>query len=180
MNTKQLNIEELEDGKPYKEPSKLKKWFDKTQNNIHYYCWKNPKRIVYNFWYFRKEIYYFRDFDYTYNFDLFIKSLERTANTIDSNEVIVNHKETADSIRNFCKLYKRYINDGYIEEAGCNWDNISFSFEPIEGSDLLELKSDSKYSEEEMKEFYKKADILRKKDFGALVEEFKKFETWWD
>jgi|SaaInlV_125m_DNA_1040241.scaffolds.fasta_scaffold09865_10 hypothetical protein len=170
--------------KKRKKPSKFQKFktwleFD-VWNSITYYCWRNPKRIVYNFIYFFKVVYNYRDFDYSYNFEMFHKSLERTANAIDTKEIIVDHKETADSIREYIRLWKRLQDDDYVEEAGCNWDNVNLRFEPIKDEDLFEMKSDSSYSEEEMNEFYKKAKVLREKDFELMIEAFKKYEQWWD
>lgn len=180
MSVKQMNMD-FDDSKPYRKPSKIKEWFSDKWNSIHYYCYRNPKRIIYNFIYFFKVVYRYRDFDYNYNFDLFLHSLERTANAIDKRELIVEHKETADSIRNFIRLYKRYIEDNYMEEAGCNWDNVKMKFTPVENNDeLSEMKFDSSYTEEQMTEFRKKGQELREKDFNELIEEFKKFEGWWD
>ena len=185
MSAKALNIEG--DIIPPNKRKKRTKWnkftywleFD-VWNSITYYCWRNPKRIVYNFIYFFKVVYKYRDFDYCYNFDMFLHSLERTANAIHKREIIVEHKETADSMRNFIRLYKRYIDDNYMEEAGCNWDNVQFNFEPIEGKDLFEMKRESSYTDEEMDSFRTKAQELREKDFNEMIEEFKKFEGWWD
>jgi hypothetical protein len=93
----------------------------------------------------------------------------------------MSHKETADSIRNFIRLYERYQDDNYIEEAGCNWDNVQMTFKPVDSKDdLSEIDFVSEYTEEQMDEFRDKAQELREKDFNEMVEEFKKFETWWD
>ena len=183
MSIKQINIDMLGDEEPKERrtPTKLEQWISDKWDSIHYTIWRKPKRIISNFWYFRKEIADFHGWDYNYNFNLFIKSLEKTANTIESNDIIVDAKETADSIRKFCNLYKRYIEDNYIEEAGCNWDNVKMKFVPIPGDEnLRELKYERDYTEEEWKEFREKSNELRQKDFDEMIEEFKKFETWWD
>jgi hypothetical protein len=189
MSAKEINIDNIDvdfvPRKKRKKPSIWKKFTNwlywKVWNNIDYYCWRNPKRIVYNFIYFFKVVYNYRDFDYSYNFEMFHKSLERTANAIDTKEIIVDHKETADSIREYIRLWKKLQDDNYIEEAGCNWNNINFRFEPVEDDDeLFEMKRDSSYSKEEMQEFHKQADTLRKKDFELMIEAFRKYEQWWD
>jgi hypothetical protein len=190
MSAKEINTEgwDLEPRKKRKKLTKFKKftnWLDDKRNSIHYYCWRNPKRIVYNFIYFFKVVYKYRDFDYSYNFELFHKSLERTANAIDTKEIIVDHKETADSIREYLRLWNKLQDDNYVEEAGCNWNNVSFRFEPLEdkdenGDNYFEMKRDSSYSNEEMDNFHKQAEILRQKDFELMIEAFKKYPSWWD
>jgi len=198
MNSKAINIEKLNievDDKipPKKKKSKVKRairnFWDDTTNNISYYGWRNPKRIVYNFIYFFKVVYKYRDFDYTYNFDLFIHSLERTAKAIDKHEIIVDHKETANSITEFIRLYKKQVEDDYFEEAGGDYTKVGFNFEPMEsktndyGEPYYEMKQkvgSEYYTAEEKEEIHKQADILRKKDELALVEAFKLYATWWD
>ena len=184
INAKQINID-MDDVKAIprkdrKELSKFKKftnWLEyDVWNNIHYYSWRNPKRIVYNFWYFRKEIYNFRDFDYNYNFELFIKSLDRTADNIESSDMVVDANETAESIRNFIRLYKKHVDDDYMEEAGLDWDNFRLEHLPYAPG----ITTKSTYTDVEYREFRDKADALRKKDFDLLITEFKKFERWWD
>lgn len=166
MNTKELNVDcsELECQKPKKNPSKFKLWLEDTiddikweWHNLTYKCWRRPKMVIHNFWVFRKEIANFRDYDYEYNFSLFNKSLELTANGIDDREVITDHKETADQIRKVIKLYEKICEDNYYQE--------------IEGSnDTIEDK----------RENYKIAEQNKQKDIKKYLEELSKFETWWD
>lgn len=155
-------------------------YLEEIRDYFYYYCWKNPKRISTNLIYFFKVVYNYRDFDYTYNFDLFIHSLERTADAIDKRKIIQSHKEHADSIKNFIRLYKKLRDDDYIEEAGCNWDNINFKFTPITNSDCFAMSKESTYTKEEMEKFHEDADILRSKDFEEMINEFKKYQRWWD
>lgn len=143
--------------------------------NIRYYLWKNPKRIVLNFWRFSKLVYKFRDFDYHYNFALFNKSLEITANAINKRELIESHKEVHDQIKRFIELYDRITNDTiYFEEAGGDWDRITFD---IEDNKLIDTKS---YTDEEYTKLREKSHKLYEndlKEFGILI---KNFPSWWD
>lgn len=143
--------------------------------NIRYYFWKNPKRIILNFWRFRKEISGFRDFDYHYNFSLFNKSLEITANAIDKRELIMSHKEVHDEIKRLIELYDRLCNDTlYFEEAGGDWCKIKFD---VVDNKLIDKKE---YSQNAYDEIRKNGKKLYEKDLEEFGELIKKFPKWWD
>lgn len=148
---------------------KLKFWLQyKLWVEINYYLWRNPKRIVMNFWNFRKEIYNFRDFDYSYNFALFNKSLLLTAEAINKRGLVTKHKEVHDEIKRFIELYNKIQDDvDYFEIAGGDWDKVG-----------LNVKNG--YNDKEWNEIRKKERKLKEKDLEELSKIIKNFEKWWD
>lgn len=191
MNVKKLDFKPKT--KNFKKPkSKFRKKLDKVWENIsdwfeifwkeiRYYCLRAPIRIVTNIWYFRKEIIQFRDFDHNYNFDLFIKSLEKTSNGIRKRKIIMESENISNEISRFCELYKRLRNDDYLEEIGWNWDLVEHHWDPIDDENSrLRIEYKKPYTKESWEEFSDKADIVRKKDQEEFFELFKKYERWWD
>jgi len=182
MSSKQLNI----DINKIKKQSKLIIKLDGYWTSFTWYIWRGPIRFLdrlWNFWRFRKEIFNFRSWDYTYNFELFIKSLEFTADGISKREIITDHQETSSDINRFIFLYNKQVNDNYFEEAGGDYNRLLFATKPIPNTDMYELiedKSENSYTIEQRNEIRKNADILRSKDFDEMIEVFKKFQEWWD
>lgn len=63
---------------------------------------------IVNFWRFRKEVYNFRNWDYDYNMNLFLKSLEITADGIEKEKAHENYQKYVKDIRSFISDYKNY------------------------------------------------------------------------
>tara|TARA_R110000796_G_scaffold159388_3_gene276187 strand:- start:12103 stop:12603 length:501 start_codon:yes stop_codon:yes gene_type:complete len=151
---------------------KVCNWLDwDVWNKLHYNVWRNPKRVVMNFWKFRKEIAEFRDFDYCYNFRLFHKSLEMTAHAIDNRELVESHIVKASSIKRYIELWERIEEDNYLEQAGRDWEK---------DNSLSDDKTIFKYTSEENAEFFRKAKIYKDNDFRKMLEAFKDYQRWWD
>ena len=75
----------------------------------------NIKNGLYNFWYFRKEIWEFRNWDYGYNMDLLFKSLEATADCLEHG-ITESGVQDAKDIKEFIRLYKASEDVKIVEE----------------------------------------------------------------
>jgi hypothetical protein len=72
-----------------------------------------------NIWSFRKELYAFKTWDYSFNLNLFAKSLELTAIGMESysNEIDADKLQKINKIKRAVELIKRVHDDSYFEEA---------------------------------------------------------------
>jgi hypothetical protein len=72
-----------------------------------------------NIWFFRKELYKFRSWDYSFNLDLFRRSLEKTVNTIEhyGNEVDESRLKKVEKMKRAIYLLNRIKEDNYIKDA---------------------------------------------------------------
>ena len=72
-----------------------------------------------NIWFFRKELYAFRSWDYSFNLDLFRRSLEKTVNTIENygNEVEESRMKKVEKMKRAINLIKNVRSDEYINQA---------------------------------------------------------------
>ena len=78
----------------------------------------NVRLFFKNVWVFRKELAAFRRYDYCYNLNLFTKSLEETANFLDSNKsVACSSVENAEEIRTFVDLLTHSQHPDNLAEA---------------------------------------------------------------
>jgi len=89
-----------------------------------------------NIWFFRKELYTFRSWDYSYNLDLFRRSLEKTAHTIEhyGHEVDESRLKKIEKMKRSIQLIKNIRSDEYINQSELElgelknsdwlWDNI--------------------------------------------------------
>ena len=71
-----------------------------------------------NVWLFRKQLYNFYAFDYTYNLQLFKRSLELTLNVIkDGNESDIIRNKKIEKIKRAIELLSNFIDDNFLEQA---------------------------------------------------------------
>lgn len=84
-------------------------WWYKSYEVIRY---KLPMFFE-NIWFFRKEMWNFRSWDYTFNLNLFARSLEKTENTLEyhGNEIEISRMKKVFMIKRAVKLI-RNINEG--------------------------------------------------------------------
>lgn len=95
--------------------SRHQTWWYKTYAVFRY---KIPMFIE-NLWFFRKELWSFRSWDYTFNLDLFRRSLEKTSNTIEHHgqEVIISRIKKVDKINRVIFLLSQLREDNFISMA---------------------------------------------------------------
>jgi hypothetical protein len=72
-----------------------------------------------NIWFFRKELYKFRSWDYSYNLDLLRRSLEKTVNTIEfhGHEVDKSRMKKVEKINRTIQLINNIRSDEYVNQA---------------------------------------------------------------
>ena len=72
-----------------------------------------------NLWFFRKELWDFRSWDYGFNLMMLRRSLEKTVNTIEiyGNEVEESRMKKVEKIKRVIELLKNVRSDSYIEMA---------------------------------------------------------------
>jgi hypothetical protein len=72
-----------------------------------------------NLWFFRKELWEFRSWDYGYNLQMFRRSLEKTVNTIEvyGNEVDESRMKKVEKMKRVIELLNHVRSDSYIEMA---------------------------------------------------------------
>jgi hypothetical protein len=72
-----------------------------------------------NIWFFRRELYAFRSWDYSFNLDLFRRSLEKTVHTIEHYGYEVNESrlKKVDKMKRAIQLIKNVRSDEYVREA---------------------------------------------------------------
>jgi len=72
-----------------------------------------------NIWFFRKELYAFRSWDYSFNLDLFRRSLEKTVHTIEhyGHEVDESRMKKVEKMKRAIQLLKNVRSDQYTKRA---------------------------------------------------------------
>ena len=148
-----------------------------------------------NIWYFRKELYAFRSWDYSFNLDLFRRSLEKTVDTIEhhGHEVEESRMKKVEKMKRTIQLIKNVRSDEYVgvveKELGkiknSDWlwtDKEDTEEERIHNKKVFERAreiEDSEWKElwlivhgQDIKEF--------RKIYDSKTEEEKKKEGVWD
>jgi len=76
-------------------------------------------RFFKNIWFFRKQLWEFRGWDYSYNLDLFAKSLEKTAYVLEfqGNEIMESRMLKVEKIKRVIEIINNHKDIGYIELA---------------------------------------------------------------
>lgn len=141
------------------------------------------KRFLINLWEFKKELWRFRKFDYSFNVDLFCKSILLSADFIDEygNEINETRLPKVRQMRRFVQLVEDYRNALELaqKELGKEWqfsknllENHSLVCDPNETNTEISNKS----TEIEKKCLAEIQDIL----FNENCENGKNILSWWD
>lgn len=95
--------------------SRHQTWWYKTYSVIRY---KIPMFFE-NIWYFRKQLWEFRSWDYTYNLRLFGRSLEKTAHTMEhfGHEVEITRMKKVEKIKRVVQIIQSLDESNYIDKA---------------------------------------------------------------
>ena len=95
-----------------------------------------PFKFLQNIWRFRKELWRFRTFDYKFNTDLFKRSLELTADFMESEDALsANAKTDAKEIRKFIYYLNTYSNPYTEAEQTLGVDYMEL-YHKVMGEDL--------------------------------------------
>lgn len=140
---------------------------------------RNIRKGLWNFWFFRREIWNFRDFDYSYNLDLFRRSLLPLQARL-KDGITMSGPEDAKSIQRFldatddtqfwdvCEEYKKHLR--------------SIEFRPIEGTDMYELFSaeDTSIPPQRKKQLIKRIYKWEEARWKRAITELSKMRGWWE
>lgn len=101
--------------KSLKKLSMYETWWYKTYEVFRY---KIPMFFE-NIWFFRKELWKFRSWDYTFNLMLLSRSLEKTVNTLEfyGNEIEIPRMKKVEKIKRVILLINSLREDDYIDRA---------------------------------------------------------------
>lgn len=146
---------------------------------------KNILTGLYNFWYFRKVVWNFRWWDYTYNLRLFQESLKYTARELELKGTHGSAKEDAADIRNVIHLLEKVKSDKFIEDAEriVGYELKGFDFEETEmnGKTVYRLVDKSDTDKEKSREVCRLSDELEENNWNMIWDEIKsKMRRWWD
>jgi hypothetical protein len=128
-----------------------------------------------NLWFFRKELWNFRSWDYTFNLNLLGRSLEKTVNTIEyyGHEVDISRMKKVEKMKRVIELLNHLRTDSYIEMAEKELGgikNIDWDFEEVPNSPGF-MKLVDKEDEEEKnhnRKVYNRADEIEKEEWKEI------------
>lgn len=143
----------------------------------------NIKTGIYNFWFFRKVIWNFRWWDYSFNLDILERSIE---STVEGTETKGNHKDPSEKIKDMRRviyLLKKVRSDEFIKEAEdeVGYELKGFDIKEVPGKEYFELVDVVGTDKIKSK---KVIDLARKLEEENWSEIWKiiggKMRNWWD
>lgn len=128
-----------------------------------------------NLWFFRKSLWEFRSWDYSFNLSLLARSLEKTVNTIEyhGHEVDISRMKKVEKMKRVIELLNHLRSDSYIEMAEKELGeikDIDWDFEEIPDSPGF-MKLVDKEDEEERNhnlKVYNRADEIEKEEWKEI------------
>ena len=128
-----------------------------------------------NIWFFRKELYAFRSWDYSFNIEIFRRSLEKTVNTIEhyGHEVDISRMKKVEKMKRAIHLMNRFREDCYISDAEKKLGNLinnDWQFEKLINGNHKLIDSENEKEKNHNRKVY---DLARK------IEEDEWKELWY-
>jgi hypothetical protein len=140
----------------------------------------NLPKFLENLWFFRKQLWQFRSWDYSFNLQIFGRSLEKTLNTIefDGLEVDTTRLKKVEKMRRVIQLINNARTDSYIEMAERELGELKhfdWNFEPSQDNpDLYQLiDTNNKEENEHNKRVFKLASTIDDREWRELWNIFK-------
>lgn len=179
--------------KSLKTLSRHQTWWYKTYDFFR----RGIPNFVKNIWFFRKQLWDFRAWDYSYNLQLFARSLEATSDLLENygNEVEKTRNKKVQKIKRAIYLLHRIKTDDYISDAEKELGELKntdfFSREDTNEERDHNRKVFARATELEEQECNELWEILKgqdKKDFNKIYEnlsyeekmKFDHWENWFD
>ena len=170
---------EFEDSfwKSLKTLSRHQTWWYKTYELFRY---KIPY-FVENVWYFRKELWEHRSWDYTYSLMMLIRSLTKLSHTLEFYgwEVEESRMEKVKNIKRAIQLIDRMSSDEYIEQAENELGKLHIDWDWSDEEDTPEQR-------EHNAKVFKRSHDIREADWKELWKIMKGgkmdggMRGWWD
>ena len=153
----------------------------RTQNTWWYKTYKlfNKELPIFfkNIWFFRKQLWSFRGWDYSYNLDLFSKSLEKTAHYLEfyGYEIEETKSKKVEKIKRVIHLINNLTNDTYIESAEKELGELimnGIEFEPLpDRPELYEIvDNDTEEEKEHNKKVFNRATEIENEEWNEIWE----------
>lgn len=127
-----------------------------------------------NIWFFRKELWVFRSWDYSFNLMMLRRSLEKTVDTIEyhGHEVDISRMKKVEKMKRVIELLGHIREDDYIEMAEKEIGKLKdydLEFEPIEGGEGYELL-DTQTPEDKAhnKKVYERAREIEEQEWNEI------------
>jgi hypothetical protein len=146
-------------------------WWYKTYDFFR----RDLPRFIENIWFFRKELWYFRSWDYSYNLSIFKRSLEKSVHTLEfyGNEIEETRMKKVEKMKRVIELLNHVCSGSYLEIAENELGEIKrvdWDFEPVpEKPELYRLVDNE--SEEEKKHnrsVYNRADEIENEEWKEI------------
>lgn len=139
--------------------------------------------FVKNIWRFRKELWKFKTWDYRFNIDLFVRSLELLKDGIIHYQNHINYKQDVKNINKCIRMIKRRESEfkfdyaqrrlGYYPEIV--WEKLDNGDSRMDGWDCGQEKARLYYNEVRRIE-----NLIEKKIIKLLHNQKTGLITWWD
>jgi len=127
-----------------------------------------------NLWFFKKELWNFRSWDYSFNLQMLNRSLEKTVNTIEyyGHEVDDSRMKKVEKMKRVIELLGHIRSDSYIEMAEKELGeikNIDWDFEEVKDNpDYFQLIESNSEEKEHNRNVYNRADEIEKKEWKEI------------
>lgn len=127
-----------------------------------------------NLWFFRKSLWEFRSWDYSFNLQILGRSLEKTVNTIEyhGHEVDDSRMKKVQKMKRVIELLGHLRSDSYIEMAEKELGkikNIDWDFEEVKDNpDYFQLIEPNSEEKEHNRNVYNKADEIEKEEWKEI------------
>lgn len=142
-----------------------------------------------NVWFFRKELWNFRSWDYSYNLSMFRRSLEKTVNTVEfyGHEVDKSRLKKVEKMKRLIQILNNMKSHSYIEVAEKEFGELimrDFEFVPTsENPELFSvIDSETPEEKEHNKKIYDRAREIEEQEWvefcqiikGQDIDEYRK------
>jgi hypothetical protein len=127
-----------------------------------------------NVWFFRKQLWGFRSWDYSYNLQFFGRTLEKTVNTIEyyGHEVDESRMKKVEKMKRVIELINNIRTDSYIEKAEKEigeLKHVNFDFEPtVDNPELFQLVESDIDEREHNRKVYELSDEIEAQEWEEL------------
>ena len=127
-----------------------------------------------NLWFFRKSLWEFRSWDYSFNLQMLGRSLEKTVNTIEyhGHEVDDSRMKKVQKMKRVIELLGHLRSDSYIEMAEKELGkikDIDWDFEEVKDNpDYFQLIESNPEETEHNRKVYSRADEIEKEEWKEI------------
>jgi hypothetical protein len=127
-----------------------------------------------NLWFFRKSLWEFRSWDYSFNLQMLGRSLEKTVNTIEyhGSEVDDSRMKKVQKMKRVIELLGHLRSDSYIEMAEKELGkikDIDWNFEEVKDNpDLFQMIESNPEETEHNRKIYNRAEEIEKEEWKEI------------